>query len=106
MNGALVSCFLLSALLCIGCSSIPHRTIIIKDGRGSPISMANVSPYPILIRNIPSGSSGNEADSQGRIVLYDVQPGGDYTLRAPGFLPRSISFPRRDNVIFFLKPAS
>ena len=98
--------YLLPTLLCIGCSSLPHRTILITDSKGRPIPRANVSPYPILIRNFFPASTGNSADSRGRIALYDVIPGGNYDLSAPGFVTRSIAFPQHNNASYSLKTAN
>jgi hypothetical protein len=98
--------YIVPALLCIGCSSIPHRAIFIADTSGRPIPGADLGPYPILLRNFLPGSTGNSTDSHGRIELYDVNHGGDYTLSARGFSIRHITFPQNDNVCYTLKSAN
>ena len=94
---------LLLALLCIGCSSMPHRTIFITDTSGRPIPGAGVGPYPILLRNFLPGSTGNSTDSRGRIELYEITPGQNYTVNARGFSTRHISFPQHDNASYTLE---
>ena len=98
--------YVLPALLCIGCSYIPHRTIFITDTRGRPIPSARVDPYPILLRDLLTGTTSNSADSRGRIKLYDLIHGGDYTLNARGFSKRQIAFPQHNNGSYALKPAN
>ena len=96
-----------SALLCIGCSQMPHRTILITDSGGRPICGAGVSPYPILLRNMILRDStryaANSTDINGQVAIYDVIPGGKYTIGAPGFISRSIEFPANDSVEYRLK---
>ena len=97
---------LLPALLCIGCSSIPHRTIFVADERGKPVSGANVIPYPVSLLPFGPGSKGNSTDIHGRVELYDVTPGYEYTVSAQGFIRRTITFPQHDNARYTLKRAN
>jgi hypothetical protein len=99
-----LSCLALT-LACVGCSTLPHRTILITDSKGKPIPDAYVTPYPILIRNMLPGSRGNLTDSRGRVELYDVRPPGPYWLYAEGFARRSVAFPERDDTTYTLKRA-
>ena len=92
-------------LLCIGCAAIPHRTIFVTDRGGKPVPGATVSPYPILLRSWLPGSAGNSTDAHGRITLYEVVPGGDYTLSARGFSSRRIRFPQHDSRSYMLESA-
>ena len=94
---------ILAALVFTGCSSLPHRTIIVTDERGQPLVGAAVSPYPVSLLPFGPGSHGNQTDMKGRVSIYDVIPGGSYSLNAVGFHSRQISFPQRDDTTYVLR---
>ena len=102
----LFSSILLSLLL-VGCSSIPHRRITVTDQSGDPVRGAGLrAPYPILFRNMilpRDAPSANSTDSRGRLVVYDMNPGQTYTLGAPGYKDREISFPEDNSQTYVLR---
>ena len=86
---------------------MPHHTIFIVNQQGQPIPRAGVGPYPLAMLDFRYifNRYGNSADPEGRVELFDVIPGGEYHLSAPGYQSRSVPFPQRDDTIYILQRA-
>lgn len=106
------TCFGLRALgaLALGatlasCNLPPHQTIVVKDQAGKAVANATITPYPTLPQDYVPLLGGAKSNAEGKIEIFDIAKDGKYKLAAPGYEPREIRYPRRDNRTFLLRRA-
>lgn len=89
----------------VSCNLPPHQTIVVKDQAGKAVANATLTPYPTLPQDYVPLLGGAKSNAEGKIEIFDIAKDGKYKLAAPGYEPREIRYPRRDNRTFLLRRA-